>query len=300
MTPLPNDPHRLDVTYKITEKQQVHVDEVLLLGNKRTKPSLMKKTANVRDEAPLSEETLLAGESRLHDLGVFDWARIEPRRPITDQDKEDVLVKVHEAGNKEISYGFGLQVARRGGNLPSGTITLPGLPPITSGAPNFTAAEKTFVSPRGSIGFTRYNVRGLAETASISALVARLDQRALATYTQPHFRGSSWSSLYSASIERTTENPTFEARLANASWQLEKPLNKDKTRRIQLRYSFGKTDLSNFLVPGLVLPQDQHVRLSTLSATWIRDTRDKPLDASRGFYETLDLGITPKGPGGKR
>ena len=297
VTPLPNDPHRLDVTYKITEKQQVHVDEVLLLGNKRTKPSLMKKTANVRDEAPLSEETLLAGESRLHDLGVFDWARIEPRRPITDQDKEDVLVKVHEAGNKEISYGFGLQVARRGGNLPSGTITLPGLPPITSGAPNFTAAEKTFVSPRGSIGFTRYNVRGLAETASISALVARLDQRALATYTQPHFRGSSWSSLYSASIERTTENPTFEARLANASWQLEKPLNKDKTRRIQLRYSFGKTDLSNFLVPGLVLPQDQHVRLSTLSATWIRDTRDKPLDASRGFYETLDLGITPKALG---
>ena len=300
VTPSPNDLHRVNVAYKITEKQQVHVDEVLLLGNKRTRPSLMKKTANVRDEAPLSEETLLAGESRLHDLGVFDWASIEPRRPITDQDKEDVLVKVHEAGNKEISYGFGLQVARRGGNLPSGTITLPGLPPITSGAPNFTAAEKTFVSPRGSIGFTRYNVRGLAETASISALVARLDQRALATYTQPHFRGSSWSSLYSASIERTTENPTFEARLANASWQLEKPLNKDKTRRIQLRYSFGKTDLSNFLVPGLVLPQDQHVRLSTLSATWIRDTRDKPLDASRGFYETLDLGITPKGPGGKR
>jgi outer membrane protein insertion porin family len=297
VTLLPNDSHRVNVTYKITEKQQVHVGEVLLLGNKRTKPSLMKKTANVRGEASLSEETLLAGESRLHDLGVFDWASIEPRRPITDQDNEDVLVKVHEAGNKEISYGFGLEVARRGGNLPSGTIALPGLPPITSGAPNFTAAEKTFVSPRGSIGFTRYNVRGLAETASISTLIARLDQRALATYTQPHFRGSSWSSLYSASIERTTENPTFEARLANASWQVEKPLNKGKTRRIQLRYSFGKTDLANFLVPGLVLPQDQHVRLSTLSATWIRDTRDKPLDASRGFYETLDLGITPKALG---
>jgi len=293
VTPLPTDPHRVNVTYEITEKQQVHVDEVLLLGNKRTKPALMKKTANVRGEAPLSEDTLLTGESRLHDLGVFDWASLEPRRPITDQDNEDVLVKVHEAGNKEISYGFGLEVARRGGNVPSGTITLPGLPPITSGAPNFTAAEKTFVSPRGSIGFTRYNVRGLAETASISALIARLDQRALATYAQPHFRGSSWSSLYSASIERTTENPTFEARLAEGSWQLEKPLNKDKTRRVQLRYRFRRTVLSNLLIPGLVLPQDQRLRLSTLSATWIRDTRDKPLDASRGFYETLDFGITP-------
>ncbi len=273
------------------------MDEVLLLGNKRTRPSLMRKTARIIPEAPLSTGELLADESKLLDVGVFDWASVEPRRPITDQENEDVLVKVHEAGNKEITYGFGLEVARRGGNLPSGSIALPGLPPVTGGAPNFTAAEKTFVSPRGSIGFTRYNVRGLAETASISLLVARLDQRALTTYAQPHFRGSSWSSLYSASIERTTENPTFEARLAEGSWQLEKPLNKDKTRRIQLRYRFRRTVLSNLLIPGLVLPQDQRLRLSTLSATWIRDTRDKPLDASRGFYETLDLGITPKALG---
>jgi outer membrane protein insertion porin family len=297
VTLLPNNPHRVNVTYKITEKQQVHVDEVFLIGNKRTRPSLMRKTTKITPEAPLSAGALLTDESRLLDLGVFDWANVEPRRPITDQENEDVLVKVHEAGNKEITYGFGLEVARRGGNLPSGTIALPGLPPVTSGAPNFTAAEKTFVSPRGSIGFTRYNVRGLAETASISALLARLDQRALATYAQPHFRGSSWSSLYSASIERTTENPTFEARLGEGSWQLEKPLNKDKTRRIQLRYRFRRTVLSNLLIPGLVLPQDQRLRLSTVSATWIRDTRDKPLDASRGFYETLDLGITPKALG---
>jgi outer membrane protein insertion porin family len=297
VTPLANDPHKVDVTYRITEKQPVQVDEVLLLGNKQTRSSLMKKTTNISPEAPMSRGALLTSESKLHDLGVFDWASVEPRRPITDQSNEDVLVKVHEAGNKEVTYGFGLEVARRGGNLPSGTIPLPNLPPVTGGAPNFTAAEKTFVSPRGSIGFTRYNVRGLAETASVSALLARLDQRALATYAQPHFRGSSWSSLYSVSVERTTENPTFEARLAEGSWQLEKPLNKDKTRRVQLRYRFRRTVLSNLLIPGLVLPEDQRLRLSTLSATWIRDTRDRPLDASRGFYQTLDLGITPEALG---
>jgi outer membrane protein insertion porin family len=294
---LPSDPHKVDVTYTISEKQQVKVNEVLLVGNKRTRPSLMNKTANVTPETPLSQGHLLTGESKLHELGVFDWASVEPRRPITDQSNEDVLIKVHEAGQNEVSYGFGLQVARRGGNVPSGTIALPGQPPITSGAPNFTAAEKTFISPRGSFGYTRYNVRGLAESMSVSALLSRLDQRAVATYSQPHFRGSSWSSLISSSIERTTENPTFAARLAEGSWQLEKPLNKDRTRRIQLRYRFRRTILSNLLIPGLVLPQDQRLRLSTLSATWIRDTRDKPLDASRGFYQTLDLGITPKALG---
>ena len=293
VTPLPDDPHRVDVKYLITEKQQVHVKDVVLLGNKHTRSSLINKTARIDPEA-LSEGALLQDESSLLDLGVFDWASVEPRRPITDQTSEDVLVKMHEAPNREIAYGFGLEVARRGGNLPSGTIALPGLPPVTTGKTNFTAAEKTFVSPRGSISFTRYNLRGLAETASISLLVARLDQRALATYAQPHFRGSGWSALYSLSMERTTENPTFDARLADATWQLEKPLNKAKTRRLQLRYRFRRTVLTNFLIPGLVLPQDQRLRLSTVSATWIRDTRDKPLDATRGFYETLDFGITPK------
>jgi outer membrane protein insertion porin family len=292
-----SDPHQVDVTYTINENQQVEVDNVILVGNTRTRPSLVKKTANIAPESPMSQGQLLAGESRLQEVGVFDWVSVEPQRPITDQTNEDVLVKVHEAGRSEVTYGFGLEVARRGGNIPSGTIALPGLPPVTSGAPNFTAEEKTFVSPRGSLGFTRYNLRGLAESASISALLSRLDQRALATYSQPHFRGSSWSSLFSASIERTTENPTFAARLAEGSWQLEKPLNKDRTRRIQLRYRFQRTILSNLLIPDLVLPQDRRLRLSTLSATWIRDTRDKPLDATRGFYETLDLGITPKALG---
>jgi outer membrane protein assembly factor BamA len=294
---LSDNPHRVDVTYTITERQRVQVDEVVLLGNKKTRPSLVRKTANIRPAAPLSQRALLAGESALHDLGIFDWESADVRRPISQQTNEEVLIKLHEAGRNEITYGFGLQVARRGGNIPSGTIALPGLPPITSGGANFTAAEKTFVSPRGSITFTRYNLRGLAESASVSLSVSRLDQRALATYTQPSFRGSSWSALFSASIERTTENPTFEARLAEGSWQLEKPLNKDKTRRIQLRYRFGQTLLSDLLIPGLVLAQDERVRLSTLSATWIRDIRDKPLDASRGFYQTLDLGITPKALG---
>jgi outer membrane protein insertion porin family len=294
---LPSDPHKVDITYAINEKQQVQVNDIVLVGNKQTRPSIIQKTANITPETPLSQGKLLTGESQLQELGVFDWASVEPRRPITDQTNEDVLVKVHEAGRSEVTYGFGLEVARRGGNLPAGTIALPGSPPITGGAPNFTAAEKTFVSPRGSIGFMRYNVRGLAESVSISALLSRLDQRAVATYSQPHFRGSSWSSLFSSSIERTSENPTFEARLGEGSWQLEKPLNKGKTRRIQLRYRFRRTILSNLLIPGLVLPQDQRLRLSTVSATWIRDTRDKPLDASHGFYQTLDLGITPKALG---
>jgi outer membrane protein insertion porin family len=292
-----NDPTHVDVTYKIAEKQQVHINDVVLLGAHKTRPTLISKTANIRREFPLSQGNMLQAESDLYQLGIFDWNNVNSRRPITDQADEDVLVQVHEAKRNTLTYGFGLEIARRGGNLPSGTIAVPGLPPVSTGGATFTSNENTFVSPRGSVEYTRNNVRGLGELWSISALMSRLDQRLVTSYTDPHFRYSSWNSLTSISVERTTENPVFAARLAEGSWQLEKPLNKDKTRRIQLRYRFRRTVLSDLIVPGLVLPQDTRVRLSTLSATWIRDTRDKPLDAHKGFYETLDLGITPKALG---
>ncbi|MGB9362705.1 MAG: BamA/TamA family outer membrane protein, partial [Candidatus Sulfotelmatobacter sp.] len=60
---------------------------------------------------------------------------------------------------------------------------------------------------------------------------------------------------------------------------------------------FNKTIQSQVLVSGLVLPQDQNVHLSTFSSTLIRDTRDKPLDAHRGVFENVTLGITPEALG---
>ena len=47
------------------------------------------------------------------------------------------------------------------------------------------------------------------------------------------------------------------------------------------------------MVPDLVLDRDRSVLLSTLSATIIRDTRDKPLDAHRGMFSTVDFSLTP-------
>jgi outer membrane protein insertion porin family len=290
----PSDLTKVDVTYEIAEKQQVRVDEVLYLGQRHTRTSLISKTADLHPETPLSQGDILQAESELYGLGIFDWVSVDPRRPPNDYPQEDVLVKVHEARRNTISYGFGLEVARQDGNLPSGTIAIPGLPVIGSGNANFTSSERTIVSPRGSIEYTRQNVRGLGQSLSVSALVSRLDQRTLATFTDPRFRLSGWKSLWSASFERNTENPVFNARLADGSWQLEKPLNKSGTRIIQLRYRFRHTVLSNILIPELVLPQDRNLRLSTLSGTWIRDTRDKPLDAASGFYQTVDLGITPR------
>jgi len=290
----PDDPHRVNVAYAITENQLVRIGEVAYLGQKQTRLWLINKTANIPPETPMRRDQMLAAESRLYDLNIFDWSSVGPRKPITDQTDEMALVKVHEAKRNEIVYGFGFEVSHRGGNIPTGTVALPGgSGTIGLGGNQIAPSQSTFASPRGSIQFNRRNLRGLDETASASILLSRLDQRALTTYTQPHFIGSQWQSLTSFSVERTSENPLFTAGLGDLSFQVERLISRKFNTRLQLRYDFNKTTLSHLLVPQLVLPQDQHVLLSTWSATLIRDTRDKPLDAHRGSFSTVNFGITP-------
>jgi len=288
------DPHRVDVTYAITEHQLVRTGDVVYLGQSHTRLPLIEKTAKLPTEAPMQRQQLLEAESRLYDLGIFDWSSVGPRKPITEQTEEEALVKVHEAKRNEITYGFGFEVSHRGGNVPSGTVALPGGGgTIGLGGNEIAPSQSTFASPRGVVEFSRRNMRGLAETATASILLSRLDLRALTSYSQPHFIGSQWQSLYSFSIERTSENPLFTAGLGDVSFQLERLISRKTNTRLQVRYDFNKTVLSHLLVPDLVLPQDRNVLLSTLSATLLRDTRDKPLDAHRGYFSTIDLAITP-------
>ena len=210
------DPHRVNVAYVITENQLVRIDQVVFLGQKQTKLPLIAKTAQLPAEAPMRREQLSEAESNLYDLGIFDWSSVGPRRPITDQTDESALVKVHEAKRNELTYGFGFEVSHRGGNVPSGSVAIPGGGgSIDLGGNQIASSQSTFASPRGLVEFSRRNMRGLGETASASLLLARLDQRALAAYTQPHFLGSQWQSLSSFSVERNSENPLFTAGLGD-------------------------------------------------------------------------------------
>lgn len=289
-----DNPHHVDVIYHIKEGPQVHVSDVVFLGQQRTRTSFLKRAVDLSTEQPLSQSKLLEAESRLYDLGVLDWASVAPRRTITDQNEEIVLVKAHEAKRNTITYGFGFELARRAG-LPSGTVAVPGLPPVSLGNfNNTTSNQKSYLSPRGSVEYSRRNLFGLGRTGSLSGRFSRLEQRGALSYADPHFRNSNWNSLFAASAERSSENPVFVARMGDASFQLERTLDRDRTKTLLFRYGFRRTLLSQLLIPDLVPLRDRSVRLSSVSGSYIRDTRDKPLDAHKGIYQTFDLGITPK------
>jgi outer membrane protein insertion porin family len=294
VSPALGNPHRLDVVYTIDLGPQAHVGEVTLLGATRTQPKFIHgiTNADVKEGQPLSEGKFLAAESDLYNLGVFDWATIGPVRPVVNQEREEVLIKVHESKRNSLDVGGGLEVLPRSGNVPVGAVAVPGGPSVNLGS-KFTTSQKSFWGPRVTFQFARHDLRGRAETAAVGFVFSRLDQRGSLTYSDPRLRGSTWSSLFSVSGERTTENPIYTAELGLASFQIEKALDRKRTKTLRFRYSFQRTNLSNITIPELVLPQDQRVHLSTFSAEYVRDTRDKPLDAHHGVYQTFTFGVTP-------
>ncbi len=288
-----DDPHELNVVYHIYEGPEVYTGSVITLGRESTQQRLINEdTSSIESGKPLTETALLASESKLYDhTGVFDWAEVDPKRQITTQTKEDVLVKVHQSKKNQITYGFGFEIINRGGSIPSGTVALPNLPPV--GLPSsFRTSQNTFYGPRGTFQYTRNNVRGKGETLSFTGFAGRLDQRAAAYYIDPNFRWSKWSSTTSTSFEVNEENPIFSSRQYLGSYQLQRYLDEKKANVFFLRYSYSKTSLTRVLIPALVLPEDRNVRLSTIAANFTRDTRDNVLDAHKGVLDTAELDFT--------
>jgi outer membrane protein assembly factor BamA len=285
-----NEPHRINVVYHIHEGPRVITGDLVTLGRNHTNQRLINRDITaIKPGQPLTESDLLTAGSNLYDhTGVFDWAEVDPKEPITAEGSDDVLVKVHEAKRNDFTYGFGFEVIERGGSIPSGTVALPNLPPI--GLPsNFTASETTFYGPRGTVQYTRNNLFGKGESLSFTGFAGRLDQRGAVYYIDPNFRWSSWKATTSISYEKNEQNPIFSSEQGQGTIQMQRPLDKARKNVFFAQYGFSKVDLTRVLIPSLVPTQDQHVRLSTLSANITRDTRDNPLDEHKGVLQSLEL-----------
>lgn len=285
-----NDPHRINVVYHIFEGPRVLTGDVITIGAQHTRQHLIDgDITDLKPEQPLTETSLLSAGTKLYDhVGVFDWAEVDLKRPITTQNVEDVLVKVHEAKRNTIQYGLGFEVINRGGSIPSGTVALPNLPPVGLPA-NFKTSQTTFYGPRGTFEYTRNNIRGKAESFSLTAFAGRLDQRAAMYFMDPTLRWSMWKATAALSFETNQENPIYSSREELASFQMQKPIDRALKNVLFFRYGFSHTSITHVLIDALVPERDRNIRLSTLSANLTRDTRDNALDEHSGVLNSIEL-----------
>ena len=269
---------RMDVAYDIREGAQEFVNRVLVSGVEHTKQHIVNRAVVIHDGAPLSQEKMLQTQRNLYDLGIFNEVQTAVENPEGAEKQKDVLFQIKEARRWTINYGFGLEI---------GT----GLNTGQGGSPQ----GQTGASPRVILEVTRINFRGRDQSLIFKSHFGNLEKRASMSFDQPRwFDLPNWRLTLTALYNNTRDVNTFSSDRLEGSVQL----TQRATKATQLLYRFSyrriKVDPGSFpsgFSPDLIPIYAQPVNVGMPSLTYLRDTRDDPVNSTKGTYNTFDLGI---------
>jgi outer membrane protein assembly complex protein YaeT len=278
------DRTRADVVFVVREGPQVFVDHVLVVGNEKTSAETIRRELKLKPGDPLGYEGLAESQRQVSALGLFRRVRITEIDHGADA-RRDLLVTVEEAPATTIGYGGGVEVARRLVRTAS------------SGAPD----ERLEFAPRGFFEIGRRNLFGHNRSVNLFTRVSlRLrsdpvitadgtqpaadfnEYRVLGTYRQPKLFGD--TDFLASGFAEQAARTSFDFKREGARAELGRRLSPRVS--LSLRYTLDRTETFNetftdedALLVDRLFPQ---VRLSTVSATVIRDTRDDPLGPTSG------------------
>jgi outer membrane protein insertion porin family len=291
-----------DVAFVVAEGPQVFVEHVLVVGNVKTSAEMVRREVTLQPGAPLSYAELTESQRRISALGLFRRVRIT-ELDHGEANRRDLLVTVEEAPATTVGYGGGLEGGRR----------------LRQEVPGGAATEVFEIAPRGFVEYARRNLLGRNQSISVFARAslrtrastthvaegetepsgyALRDYRLLGTYRKPRFLSAANDLLITGFLEQGLRSSfNFTRRGARA----------ELTRRLTRELSFsGRYVIErDKLFEERLDPEDKplidrlfpQVRLSTLSAAVIRDTRDDPLAPTRGALLGWDNDVAARAIG---
>jgi outer membrane protein assembly complex protein YaeT len=278
------DRSRVDVVFSVHEGPQVFVDHVLVVGNEKTSADTIRREVTLKPGDPIGFDGLTESQRRVSALGLFRRVRITEVDHGAES-RRDLLVSVEEAPATTIGYGGGVEVARRLVRTSS------------SGVPD----ERIEFAPRGFFEIGRRNLFGHNRSVNLFTRVSlRLrsestitsdgtqpaadfnEYRVLGTYRQPKLFGA-FDFLASGFAEQAART-SFDFKREGARAELGRRFGPRVSA--SLRYALDRTETFNETYSGedalLVDRLFPKVRLSTVSATLIRDTRDDAIGPTSG------------------
>jgi outer membrane protein insertion porin family len=272
--PMPDDPHRMDVTFTISEGEQLFVDRIFVSGLHFTRPFVVQRELLMKKGNVLSQNDTLKTEQRLYDLGIFSQVETAVQNPEGIEPEKNVLVDVREAKRYTLTYGGGFE--------------------FQTGQPTEnpqTPRGSTGVSPLVSLQVTRLNFRGRDHTITFDSRVGRLQQRGLVSYEAPRwFNNPSWKLSVTAFYDNTLDVTTFTSQRLEGSVQAEQTINKAST--MDYRFTYRLVKASNVAIsPNLIPLLSSPVRVGEPGFTYVRDKRDNAFESTKGSYNTIDGGV---------
>jgi len=268
---------RMDVVYDINEGMQEFVSRVLIGGVEHTRPHIVKQAVAIQEGMPLSQEKMLQTQRNLYDLGIFNEVQTAVQNPEGQEREKDVLFQITEARRWTVNYGGGLEI---------GT----GLNTGQGGSPQ----GQTGVSPRVVLEVTRINFRGRDQSLIFKSHFGNLEKRASLSFDQPRwFNLPNWRFTATGLYDNERDVNTFSSNRLEGAVQLTERATKATQFLYRFSYRRIEVDPNSFpagFSPDLIPIYSRPVRVGMPSVTYLRDTRDDPVNSTKGTYNTFDIG----------
>lgn len=284
----PNDAGKVDVVFHLTEGQQIFVRNVLLTGLHYTRPETVARAITLHPGDPLNESALQETQRNLYEFALFNEVDTAVENPTGGEANKTVLLQAIEARRWALTYGFGFEAQ-------TGTPENNCRGAIAGGAicnPN----GKTGVSPRILADITRNNLFGREQSASLRGNYGLLEQKIDLLFQIPHFEGNrNFGLAFSGGYANSLDVTTYVASKLDGGLRWTEHFNTpgsfiSKANTLVYEFDFRrvKVQASSLQVfPAEIALLSTAVRVAGPALTWIRDTRDSPLDAHRGTYTSF-------------
>jgi outer membrane protein insertion porin family len=286
----PDHPDAVDFTMKVVPGSQFFVRKVVVSGLYRTKPSLVDQRILLHPGDPLNQTALLLMQRKLYDLALFNEVDTAIQNPTGSESYKNVLLNLTEAKRWDISYGAGFEVQT--GQPTAGCLSV--ADQIQLGIANSYKCNpngQTGASERVLFNVSRTNLRGTDQSITLRTNYGSLEQVALLSYQDPHvFNKPSLNLTLSGGYNNSAVISTYKASILSGALRVSERVSKPITviytfsyRRVVVNSATLQVSLSE--IPLFAQP----VRVGGPGITFIRDTRDVPLDAHHGTFNTGEV-----------
>jgi outer membrane protein assembly complex protein YaeT len=280
----PDDPALVDIKMNIVEGDEIFVRQVLISGLDHTRPKTVDKLLTIHPGDPLNQAAMLETQRRLYNLALFNEVNTTVQNPTGNELRKNVLLQVTEAKRWDFNYGFGFEAQT--GNPSTNCFNS-----TSSSSSGYTCNPngKTGVSPAVLFDVTRTNLRGTNQSISLRTAYGTLEQRATMVYQVPRVFGLQTvdGSLSGGYINAQDVTTYASSQLGGSLRFTERP---NRANTFIYEFSFRRVAINENTIqvaPDLIPLYSQPVRVGGPGFTWIRDTRDSPLDAHHGTYNTI-------------
>jgi outer membrane protein assembly complex protein YaeT len=271
------EPNRVNLEYTIREGERQFVNQVIVEGYQKTRDYIIERQMQIHSGQPLSQDLMIESQRRLYDLGIFAKVDMAIQNPEAQEQYRNVLFETLEARRWTVGFGGGAEIGRIGGDQSS----------------LFAPAGTTGFSPRVSFELNRLNMFGRANTLTFQSRVSTLEKRGVLRYQAPQWRGKERLTLsYSTLVDQSNDIRTFSATRLEGSVQVQHKISKPTSLFYRYTYRRVTVDADTLKINPLLIPLfSQPVRVGLLGAGLFQDRRDDPVDAKRGMYNSVDIGL---------